>query len=136
MTTVGIESKLAKLLKPRRFNKRRNIWTRHYTDLLQVLELKVSGSCDEGYYIDLGIYIKEFGYLIRPPLSKCHIRYRPQRSDVHTMIEESLRWFDQMTTLQEVSEVIGSLEPQCMIDYMVTQYFERTKLQRLQRVSG
>ena len=82
----SITRQIATTLKAHGFSKRRNTWIREQIDLTQVLELQLSDSCPYGFYINMGIYIKAVGDLKRPPESKCHIRRRPPRSDITTML--------------------------------------------------
>ena len=131
MDIACIEKEIAPILKGHGFNKRRQTWSRNYADLVQVLELQPSKSCQEGFYLNLGIYVKAIGTLKRPPESRCHIRRRPPRYRTLTMLEFSLDWFDQRTTLTALRQGIEVPDTHCLICTMASDYLKSQPLLEL-----
>ena len=131
MNIACIEKQIAPSLKSREFSKRRQTWSRNYTELVQVLELQPAKSCQEGFYLNLGLYVKAIGTLKRPPESRCHIRRRPPRSDTLSMLEFSLDWFEQMRTLTAIKQAIEVHDTHCVICPTVTNYLSSQPLPEL-----
>src|SRR4051812_3354033 len=79
----SIEQVIAERLKPLGYLKRATTWHRERDQLISVLNLQKS-QWGEGWYINLGVYLRALGDEERPPEARCHVRCRASPTTLQT----------------------------------------------------
>ena len=119
---LPLEVAIAPSLKSAGFKKKARTWWRSRAAVIQVINIQKS-AYGERLYINLGIYVKQFGTEQTPPENRCHVQARLERvSDparqpdveraasstvpsaalVEAILTDGLAWLDRLSTLQGI----------------------------------
>ena len=122
----SIEQAIAERLKALGYSKRAATWHRERDQLISVVNLQKS-QWGEGWYLNLGVYLRALGEEVRPAEARCHVRCRATLEAILTGEQASaaidtvgLPWLEALSTLGGVAAFVASDAAQhCMVDARV-----------------
>lgn len=125
-----VADEVAATLKERGFKKRRRTWTRDFSEIVQVFNVQASQWSQDDFYVNVGVYIKDLGDLAAPPENKCHVRRRVPQDEVPAMLEYSLEWLDNRTSISDLCGQTINGDPREMVFAIARDYLQSTSNDR------